>query len=143
MSPSSKGAQAAPIANKIKATSFKCLEESSEWSDSDEVYWLFGSVAKGFKMTNGTHTYNGVDAGETWNLQDDEGCFWGMDCQPHAFPEGDIGVAVTLVEHDEGDHYAYGPGVVGGPAGAGPMLESAVRELERVSDGSPYPRPAP
>jgi hypothetical protein len=40
-------------------------------------------------------------------------------------------------------HYAYGPGVVGGPAGAGPMLESAVRELERVSDGSPYPRPAP
>lgn len=40
-------------------------------------------------------------------------------------------------------HYAYGPGVPGGPAGAGPMLESAVRELERVSDGSPYPRPAP
>ena len=69
----------------------------------DEVYWLFGSVAKGFKMTNGTHTYNGVDAKETWNLQDNEGCFWGMDCQPHAFPEGDIGVAVTLVEHDEGD----------------------------------------
>jgi hypothetical protein len=41
-------------------------------------------------------------------------------------------------------HYAYGPGVVGGPAGAGPMLDSAVRALERLSaDGNPYPRPAP
>ncbi|MFI5325603.1 MAG: hypothetical protein ACHQ7H_05165 [Candidatus Rokuibacteriota bacterium] len=40
-------------------------------------------------------------------------------------------------------HYAYGPGVVGGAAGAGPVLESVVRELERVSEGSPYPRPAP
>jgi hypothetical protein len=40
-------------------------------------------------------------------------------------------------------HYAYGPGVGGGPAGAGPVLESVVRELERVSEGSPYPRPAP
>jgi hypothetical protein len=40
-------------------------------------------------------------------------------------------------------HYAYGPGVAGGPAGAGPVLESVVRELERVSEGSPYPRPAP
>jgi hypothetical protein len=40
-------------------------------------------------------------------------------------------------------HYAYGPGGAAGSAGAGPMLESAVREVERVSDGSPYPRPAP
>lgn len=40
-------------------------------------------------------------------------------------------------------HYAYGPGVVGGPAGAGPTLDGALRALERVSDGSPYPRPAP
>jgi hypothetical protein len=41
-------------------------------------------------------------------------------------------------------HYAYGPGVTGGPAGAGPMLDSAVRALERLSaDGNPYPRPAP
>ena len=95
----------AAIANRytIKASSFRCLEESSEWSDSDEVYWLFGSVAKGFEMTNGTKTYNGVDAGEALNLENDEGCFWGMDCQPHTFPEGDIGTVATLIEHDEGD----------------------------------------
>ena len=95
----------AAVANRytIKASSFRCLEESSEWSASDEVYWLFGSVAKGFQMTNGTKTYNGVDAGEALNLENDEGCFWGMDCQPHTFPDGDIGAVATLIEHDEGD----------------------------------------
>jgi len=40
-------------------------------------------------------------------------------------------------------HYAYGPGVVAGPAGAGPVLENVQRALERVSDGNVYPRPAP
>ena len=48
---------------------------------------------------------------------------------------------------DEGGflhQYAYGTGVqVGGPTGAGAVLESALLELQRVSDGSPYPRPAP
>ena len=59
-------------ATRSKPSSFRCLEESSEWSDSDEVYRLFGSVAKGFEMTNGTKTYNGVDAGEALNLENDE-----------------------------------------------------------------------
>lgn len=39
-------------------------------------------------------------------------------------------------------HHAYGAGVVGGPGGSTVVLESAVRALERASDGSPYP-PAP
>jgi len=40
-------------------------------------------------------------------------------------------------------HHAYGPGVVGGPGGAVVMLESGLRALERASDGSAFPRPAP
>jgi hypothetical protein len=40
-------------------------------------------------------------------------------------------------------HHAYGPGVVGGPGGAVVMLESVLRALERASDGSAFPRPAP
>jgi hypothetical protein len=40
-------------------------------------------------------------------------------------------------------HHAYGSGAVGGPGGAVVMLESALRALERASDGSPFPRPAP
>ena len=26
-----------------------------------------------------------------------------MDCQPHTFPEGEIGAVATLIEHDHGD----------------------------------------
>lgn len=47
---------------------------------------------------------------------------------------------------DEGGfshHYAHGPGTVGGPGGAAVVLDSALRALERASDGSPFPRPAP
>jgi len=40
-------------------------------------------------------------------------------------------------------HHAYGPGVVGGPGGAAVVLESALRALERASDGNAFPRPAP
>jgi hypothetical protein len=44
---------------------------------------------------------------------------------------------------DEGGflhQYAYGPAVVGGVAA---VLESALRALERTSDGSPFPGPLP
>ena len=63
--------QAQAIANRytIKAHSFRCLEESNESSAHDEVYWLFGSVAKGFHMTNGTHTLTGVDDDEVYNFK--------------------------------------------------------------------------
>jgi hypothetical protein len=93
------------IANRysIKAKNFFCVEESSEWSASDEVYWLFASVAKGYQMSAGTHTFNGVDKNEVLNFENDEGCIWGMDCQPHSFPDGEIGTVVTLIEHDQGD----------------------------------------
>jgi hypothetical protein len=98
-------ASAQAVANRymIKAVAFRCLEESSEWSASDEVYWLFASAAKGYKATSGTHVFNGVDANDVFDFQANEGCIWGMDCQPHSFPVGDVGSVVTLMEHDEGN----------------------------------------
>jgi hypothetical protein len=38
-------------------------------------------------------------------------------------------------------HYAFGPGAQ--PAAAIPVTDSALRALTRLSDGDPYPRPAP
>ena len=38
-------------------------------------------------------------------------------------------------------HYAFGPGAQ--PAAAIPVTDSALRALERLSDGNPYPPPAP
>ncbi len=61
--------------------------------------------------------------------------------------EGGEQLMARLDEGGFSHHYAYGPGVApgaaGGPAGAGVMLGSTLRALERVSDDSPFPRPAP
>lgn len=94
-----------PIANRylIKSQWFRCLEETSEWSASDEIYWLFASVAKGYQAASNSHLFTSVDQGDVFAFEPNEGCFWGMDCQPHTFPEGEIGAIVTLMEHDEGD----------------------------------------
>ena len=50
-----------------------------------------------------SHLFTDVDENDVFAFEPNEGCFWGMDCQPHTFPEGEIGAIVTLMEHDEGD----------------------------------------
>ena len=69
--------------------------------------------------------------------------------------EGGEQLMARLDEGGFSHHYAYGPGMAPGPVGrggagaaggadrAGLMLGSALRALERGSDGSPFPRPAP
>jgi hypothetical protein len=57
--------------------------------------------------------------------------------------EGGQQLMARLDEGGFSHHYAYGPGVAGGPGGTAVVLDSALRALERVSDGSPFPRPAP
>ena len=57
--------------------------------------------------------------------------------------EGGEQLMARLDEGGFSHHHAYGPGVVGGPGGAAVVLESALRALERASDGSPFPLPAP
>lgn len=57
--------------------------------------------------------------------------------------EGGEELMARLDEGGFSHHYAYGPGVVAGPSGITAMLDSALRALERASDGSPFPRPGP
>ncbi len=57
--------------------------------------------------------------------------------------EGGEQLMARLDEGGFSHHYAHGPGVVGGPAGAAVVLDSALRALERASDGRPFPSPAP
>jgi hypothetical protein len=57
--------------------------------------------------------------------------------------EGGEQLMARLDEGGFSHHYAYGSGGVGGPAGAAAVLDSALRALERASDGSPFPRPGP
>ena len=55
--------------------------------------------------------------------------------------EGGEQLMARLDEGGFSHHYAYGPDVVGGPAGAAVVLDSALRALVRASNGSPFPRP--
>jgi hypothetical protein len=57
--------------------------------------------------------------------------------------EGGEQLMARLDEGGFSHHYAYGPGGVGGPAGAGIVTEATVRALEDASGGSAFPRPAP
>jgi len=54
--------------------------------------------------------------------------------------EGGEQLMARLDEGGFSHHYAYGT-QVGGTSGAPVILDSALRALERASDGSPYPRP--
>ena len=75
------------------------------------------------------------------------GCAAGQACSSRRglllIREGGEQLMARLDEGGFSHHYAHGPGVVGGPGGAGVMLESALRALERVSGGSAFPLPAP
>jgi hypothetical protein len=57
--------------------------------------------------------------------------------------EGGEQLMARLDEGGFSHQYAYGPAVVGGTGGVAAVLESALRALERTSDGSPFPRPLP
>jgi len=87
----------------IKAVAFRCLEESSEWSASDEVYWLFGTIAKGVNITARSHVFEDVDNGEVFSFASDEGVMWGPNGVPQDFPDGEVGGLISLWENDEGD----------------------------------------
>ena len=54
--------------------------------------------------------------------------------------EGGEQLMARLDEGGFSHHYAYGPGVVGGPGGAGVVLEATLRALEDSSGGSAFPQ---
>ena len=71
-------------------------------------------------------------------------------CAPQACPsrrglllirEGGEQLMARLDEGGFSHHYAYGPGVVGGPGGAGVVLEATLRALEHASGGNAFPTP--
>jgi hypothetical protein len=106
----------------IKATGFRCIEESSEWSDSDEVYWIFATTAPNYVYTNVTHVFNDVDAGLAYAFPADEGSIWGPGGAPAEIPDGQVGVLVDCWEKDQGDMSAVIAGVGGAFAGVAGIL---------------------
>jgi hypothetical protein len=88
----------------IKAVSFLCEEETSEWSSSDEPYWVFGTLGSSkISIATTSKVFNDTDAGETKTFDGADGNIWGENGLPQDFPNGEIGCVIQLWEHDEGD----------------------------------------
>jgi hypothetical protein len=91
----------------IKATWFRCIDQTDEWSASDEPYWLFGIQAPGLPkgVSSNSHVYEdeNVQAPNAYPFPADEGCIWGENCLKQDLPDGEIASIVQLIEHDAGD----------------------------------------
>lgn len=89
---------------RIKATGFKCLDESGwDWTGSDEPYWIFGSVVGKETVTTRTGTFGDVDSGSSRSFSSTDGWIWGQNGQAQPLAEGELGALVQLWEHDGGD----------------------------------------
>ena len=88
----------------IKAVSFLCEDETSELSDSDEPYWVFGTLGSSkISIATTSKVFDYTDAGETKFFDGADGNIWGENGLPQDFPDGEIGCVIQLWEHDEGD----------------------------------------
>jgi hypothetical protein len=110
----------------IKATSFHCTDETgTDWLGSDEPYWIFGSIGGGVAVTTKSQVFGDVDSGDNRTFASNEGWMWGQQNAAAVLPEGDIGVLVSLWEHDDGDPTKIKAGVGAAFAVAGAVLTAS------------------
>jgi hypothetical protein len=87
----------------IKAFGFRCIRKQKDWG-ANEPYFLFGTTVNGKAVTHKTRVFSNIDGGDAIAFAADEGCIWGENCLPQAFPkEGKLGLAITAMEHDWGN----------------------------------------
>jgi hypothetical protein len=90
----------------IKAFGFRCIrrQKDSIFYPSNEPYFLFGTTINGKAVTQRSRIFQKIDGGDAIVFAADEGCIWGENCLPQAFPkEGKLGLAITAMEHDLGN----------------------------------------
>lgn len=90
----------------IKAFRFECIQRQKDsiFYPSNEPYFLFGTTINGKAVSLGSRIFQNIDGGDAIFFAADEGCMWGENCLPQAFPkEGKLGLAITAMEHDLGN----------------------------------------
>lgn len=116
--PDTKPTPDAEARYRIKATRFTCVDESHiDWTGSDEPTWIFGSLAEESAVT----TMTGV-SGESRRFASGDGNIWSQDGQDQPLPDGEIGVLVSLWEHESGDPDKVKKGVSAAFAAAATVL---------------------
>ncbi len=107
----------------IKATSFHCTDETGiDWLGSDEPYWIFGSIGAGVAVTTKSKVFGDIDSGDDANFDAGEGWLWGQQGAAAPLPADDIGILVSLWEHDDGDPTKVKAAVAGAFAAAAAVL---------------------
>lgn len=89
-----------------KILGFECIkrQRDSIFYPSNEPYFLFGTTASGETFSQKSRIFEDVDNGDKRVFAAEEGCLWGENCLPQAFPkEGKFGCAITCMEHDSGN----------------------------------------
>jgi hypothetical protein len=97
----------------IKATKFRCNHRGTDavFDPKAEYYFIFSSTAGTTSLTTRSTVFDSVDTGDTRNFNSIDGNMWGLTGHPAPLPVGDIGILVTVVEHDSGDPDAVREGV--------------------------------
>jgi uncharacterized membrane protein YphA (DoxX/SURF4 family) len=108
----------------IKATKFHCNHRGTDTilDPKPEYYFIFTSTAGTTTLTTKSTVFNNVDAGETHNFSSVDGNMWGLAGHPAPLTSGEIGVLVTLFDHDSGDPEAVREGVAAAVTAASGIL---------------------
>ena len=108
----------------IKASKFHCNHRGTDtvFDPKPEYYFIFTSTAGTTTLTTKSTVFNNVDTGETHNFSSVDGDMWGLTGHPAPLPTGDIGMLVTLFDHDSGDPEAVREGVAAAVAAASGIL---------------------
>jgi hypothetical protein len=90
----------------IKVFGFRCIQRQKDsiFYPSNEPYFLFGTTVNGKAVSQRSRIYSDIDGGDVIVFAADEGCIWGENCLPQAFPkEEKLGLVITAMEHDSGN----------------------------------------
>jgi hypothetical protein len=88
----------------IKATKFRCNHRGTDsvFDPKCEYYFIFGSTTGTSALTTRSKIFENVDTGDTLTFPSVDGNMWGLNGHAEPLPTGEIGILVTVVEHDLG-----------------------------------------
>lgn len=111
----------------IKATKFRCNHRGTDsvFDPKCEYYFIFGSTDGNTSVTTQSKVFNNVDSGDTLTFPSVDGNLWGQSGHAEPLPAGEIGVLVTVAEHDSGDPEQVRAGVAAAFAAASGILIAA------------------
>jgi hypothetical protein len=89
----------------IKATKFRCNQRGTDsvFDPKCEYYFIFGTVAGSTQFTTQSQVFGNVDTGETRTFGTPDGVLWGPNGLAEPLVPGEIGILVSVWEHDSGN----------------------------------------